>query len=90
MQVNVEKTNITTTSCHCETQSTSLYAGTRLIIPPNKIDFVKVFARFSTLADNASVLAVLIAIFPLYLMGLVWARRQDVKDFYRVRVLFKI
>ena len=89
-QVNLAKTNITTTTCHCETQSTNFYAGTSLIIPPNRIDFVTVFANFSTLADNASVLAALIVTFLLYLLGLVWVRRQDIKDFYRVRVFSRV
>ena len=87
VQVKVAHTSVTRTSCRCAPETTAVYAGMSLIIPPNTIEFAKVFASLASLADNASVLAVLIVTFLLYFLGLIWARRQDVKDRFRVGVI---
>ena len=84
MKVSPVLANSTLTSCSFAVQSTDTYVGTSFFIPPNTIDFVHVFGHVTSLADNASVLAVLIAVFLLYLMLAVWARRQDVKDKFTV------
>ncbi|XP_013397161.1 polycystic kidney disease protein 1-like 2 [Lingula anatina] len=52
-----------------------------LFIPPNKIDFDRVFANFDTLlADNPIVLIILCSIVCLYLLLVIWARRADLYD----------
>ncbi|XP_013383336.2 uncharacterized protein LOC106153782 [Lingula anatina] len=52
-----------------------------LFIPPNTIDFDKVFANFSTLlAQSPHVLIVMCSLFVLYILLLIWARRKDIQD----------
>jgi len=52
-------------------------------VPPNKIDFSSVFLKFSPL-NQAAVMATLILIFIIYILIIIWARRQDKKDLLRV------
>ena len=79
-----DATNSTSISCACELTSDKTYAGTRLFVPPNTIAFREVLANFSSLADNSCVLVVLLVLLLLYILGALWARRQDVKDMYKV------
>ncbi|XP_013391756.1 polycystic kidney disease protein 1-like 2 [Lingula anatina] len=52
-----------------------------LFIPPNTIDFDKVFASFSALlAQSPHVLIVMCSLFVLYFLFLIWARRKDNQD----------
>ena len=53
---------------------------------PNPIDFDYVFANFTDIEDNFAVLATCIALFLLYGVLLVSARRADIADLSKVRV----
>ena len=52
-------------------------------VAPNTIDFSTVFLKFDI--TNASVYGTLIALLLLWILFLVWARREDNKDRHQVR-----
>ena len=54
------------------------------IAAPNMIDFSTVWAKFAGLKDNAAVFSVIVVCVGLYLIGLVFAVREDRKDHRRV------
>ncbi|XP_070577710.1 polycystin-1-like protein 2 [Ptychodera flava] len=66
-----------TTICKCS-HLTSF--GSDFFVPPNSIDFSTVFGKFSSLSDNASVFSTIIVILGIYIIAVVWARREDKKD----------
>ena len=52
-----------------------------LVIPPNLIDFRTVFSNLGQrFLDSPVVLSVIVGIILLYVLILLWARRQDKKD----------
>ncbi|PFX17783.1 Polycystic kidney disease protein 1-like 2 [Stylophora pistillata] len=54
--------------------------GSRVFVPPNKLDLNLIASRISDPSNYAPVLSVLCVTFGLYFLILVWARRQDQKD----------
>ena len=59
---------------------------------PNPIDFDKVFTELTLLPDTGNI-AVIIAVscvFGLYLLLLMWARKNDKLDLLKVSILFVI
>ncbi|XP_046352109.2 polycystic kidney disease protein 1-like 2 [Haliotis rufescens] len=71
------------TFCTCAHAPGRAFATT-FYVPPNTIDFSLVFTKFD--ASNAAVYGLIIGIISVYILGLIWARRQDRKDVERWRV----
>jgi hypothetical protein len=75
------------TECLCTHLTTF---GSDFYVPPNTIDFKTVFTKFKTLHENAVVFITVIVIFGLYILAVIWARRQDQNDLIKVNLfLFK-
>ncbi|KAJ8317993.1 hypothetical protein KUTeg_003084 [Tegillarca granosa] len=73
--------DVNETVCLCSVAGLSTTFATTFYVPPNTIDFSKVFSKFD--ASNASVYGTVIALIVLYIVCLIWARRQDKKDIIR-------
>lgn len=58
-----------------------------MFVAPNPIDFGKALAGFSDLASNPTVFAVIMSMFALYLIAVIFARRADLKDKRKVRLV---
>ena len=78
-----EDSNTTHLKCLCN-HLTSF--GGNFIQAPNPIDFDKVFTEFSNLAEsgNISVLVTIACFFLLYFIVLVFARKADKRDEFKV------
>lgn len=76
---------------HCLCTHLSAFGGD-FLVAPNPIDFDKVFAEFGNLAESGNfvVLATVCGILGLYVIGLVFARREDKRDELRVSAAFII
>lgn len=76
-----------TTSEHVECRSNHLtWFGSRVFVPPNKLDLDIIASRISDPSNYAPVLSVLCVTFGLYFLVVIWARRQDRKDKNKVLV----
>ena len=71
----------TPTKRHCCCNHLTSFASD-FLVPPNKIDWDKV--SFEELLKNPLVFSVVCAIFGLYFLLVVWARRADRKDLEKV------
>ncbi len=80
-------TTLKSTECLCTHLTTF---GSDFYVPPNTINFKTVFTKFKTLHENAVVFITVIVIFGLYILAVIWARRQDQNDLIKVNLfLFK-
>ena len=73
-------------SIHCSCNHLSAFGG-QLLVAPTPIDFDKVFIQLASVPDSGYI-AVMIAIscaFELYLVLLMWARKNDKQDLMKVR-----
>ena len=62
-----------------------------LFIPPNTIDFERVFKNFlPLLAENPYVIGLICLILGVYIFLLIWARRKDKHDAFMVRIIFRM
>lgn len=70
--------DLNNTVCRCtgNTFSSSFY------IPPNVINFLTVWGKFD--ASNASVYGTLIGVFVIYVVAIIFLRREDKKDVQKV------
>lgn len=68
--------------CDCKPKKELTFANS-FYVAPNKIDFSSVFLKFSPL-NQAAVMATLLLIFLIYIIIVIWARRQDRKDLLKV------
>ena len=50
------------------------------MVAPNPIDFDKVWAGFANIGDNPTVMVTIIALFLVYALAIMWARRRDRRD----------
>ncbi|XP_052783774.1 polycystic kidney disease protein 1-like 2 [Mya arenaria] len=83
--VTSQLSNTNFTRCLCN-HLTSF--GSEFYVPPNHINFERVFSTMeSDLRDNHAVLALLCTVTVLYVVGVVWAWRQDKKDIQKWGVL---
>jgi hypothetical protein len=73
--------------CDCKPKKKMTFANS-FYVAPNKIDFSSVFLKFSPL-NQAAVMAVLILIFIIYILIIIWTRRQDRKDLLKVNDLLQ-
>ena len=66
---------------HCRCNHLTAFGG-GFVIAPNPIDLDKVFTEFTRLGEtgNYLVLVTVCAIFGVYLLVLIWARKADVLD----------
>ncbi|XP_045214928.2 uncharacterized protein LOC123565009 [Mercenaria mercenaria] len=67
--------------CECKPKKALTFANS-FYVAPNKIDFSSVFLKFSPL-NQAAVMATLILILLIYIIIVIWTRRQDRKDLLR-------
>lgn len=74
-----KKSNVTHLVCRCN--HLTLFGGS-FLQSPNPIDLDKVFTEFVNLREsgNIAVLVTIVAIFLLYFVVLVFARRNDKRD----------
>lgn len=68
--------------CDCKPKKELTFANS-FYVAPNKIDFSSVFLKFSPL-NQAAVMATLVLIFLIYIIIIIWTRRQDRKDLLKV------
>lgn len=68
--------------CTCKAMKKMTFANS-FHVPVNKIDFSNVFLKFSPM-NQAAVMSTLILILLIYLVIVIWARRQDRKDLLKV------
>jgi polycystin 1L2 len=73
------------TVCICDDPPGYSFASS-FFVAPNTIDFDTVFLKFDI--TNASVYGTLIGLFCLWLLAVLWTRRQDNKDKQQVRKTF--
>ncbi|PVD28960.1 hypothetical protein C0Q70_11556 [Pomacea canaliculata] len=71
----------TETVCTCDNPPGVAFASA-FMVPPNTIDFKLVFSKFDP--NNASVYGTLIGLLLVWVLGVVWARRQDKKTRKRI------
>jgi hypothetical protein len=74
------------TECLCTHLTTF---GSDFYVPPNTIDFKTVFKKFKKIHENAAVFSTVIAIFGLYILAAIWARRKDKHDLIKVSYSIK-
>ena len=79
-----EESSLTSTTCRVKPTPTQASFGLSFIAPPNLIDFSTVWAKFADISNNASVVSIIGVFLLLYIVGLVFAAREDRKDEYRV------
>ena len=72
---------------HCLCNHLSAFGGS-IFVAPNPIDFDTVFIKFTKLGEtkNVVVLATVCVITGIYFIGLVFARRADKNDNFKVSV----
>ncbi|EDO48493.1 predicted protein, partial [Nematostella vectensis] len=77
--------NSSLTHIHCFCNHLTSFGGD-FFVPPNPIDFNKVWSAFTSLdqSNNVVVLATVCLMFALYALGLVFARRADQRDKQKV------
>lgn len=74
--LQVDNANYAATYCKCN-HLTSFGSG--FFVVPNTIDFAYVFAN-AGFADNVTIYMCVILTMLIYLLLLIWARREDLKD----------
>ncbi|XP_020607936.1 LOW QUALITY PROTEIN: polycystic kidney disease protein 1-like 2 [Orbicella faveolata] len=70
-------TTLERVECRCNHLT---WFGSRVFVPPNKLHLDIILKRIKDPSNYAPVLSVLCVTFGLYLMVIVWARREDRKD----------
>ena len=73
----------TMTTLHCWTRHLSVFSG-GIFVSPNWVDPVADVRLFLTFFDNPVVVTLVVAVWILYMLILVWARRSDKKDLRKV------
>lgn len=73
---------------HCLCTHLSAFGG-NIFVAPNPIDFEKVWTEFERIGDtgNFLVLSTVCVIFGIYIVGLVFARRADIRDLQKVSII---
>ncbi|RMX60858.1 hypothetical protein pdam_00003501 [Pocillopora damicornis] len=78
------------TNIHCLCTHLSAFGG-NFFVAPNPIDFDKVWLEFKNLEEAGNfVLAAVFSIYGIYMLGLLLARRFDLKDQAKVTTGFKL
>ena len=73
---------------HCLCNHLTAFGG-QLFAAPNPLDFDKVFIEFDRLPEigNVAVIIAVSCVFGLYLLLLVWARKADMQDAFKVDIV---
>ena len=71
---------------HCSCNHLSAFGG-QLLVAPTPIDFDKVFIQLASVPDSGytAVIIAISCVFGLYLVLLMWARKNDKRDLMKVR-----
>uniref|UniRef100_A0A4W4GFP4 Polycystic kidney disease 1 like 2a n=1 Tax=Electrophorus electricus TaxID=8005 RepID=A0A4W4GFP4_ELEEL len=78
------RTTLTVTQCLC-THLT--FFGSSFFVMPNRVDVTRTAQLFATFVNNPVVVCFVGAIFLVYLAAVVWARKQDIQDTAKVKVM---
>ena len=76
----------TDTEAKCLCNHTTTFSK-NWFVPPNKIDFKTVFAKFKDIKDNLAVSLTVIILFLVYVVLSIIARQIDKDDILRVSIL---
>ena len=73
-------------SIHCSCNHLSAFGG-QLLVAPTPIDFDKVFTELTGVPDSGYIAVIMASscVFGLYLVLLMWARKNDQRDLMKVR-----
>ena len=85
-KVDPTTSTIVSTSCVCTYSPSRQSFGASVISPPNTIDFGSVFSKFANLDENPVVFATISSLLVMYVLLLLWTRKNDKEDLKRVRV----
>ncbi|KAL6468973.1 hypothetical protein MHYP_G00224970 [Metynnis hypsauchen] len=90
------KTNWSDCGCRVGPRTTSLFTqclcthltffGSSFFVMPNKVDLSRTAELFATFFQNPVVGCFVCAIFLVYILALIWARRKDLQDKVKVKV----
>nr|XP_034975837.1 polycystic kidney disease protein 1-like 2 isoform X2 [Zootoca vivipara] len=78
------KTNPNGTQCLCNHLT---FFGSSFFVMPNSIDVSRTVELFATFVDNPVVVTTVGSIFLVYLLVLIWARRKDIQDDAKVKIM---
>ena len=76
-------TQTTLDSIHCECTHLTWF-GSRVFVPPNKLNLDKIKVLIVDPSNYVPIITVLSITCGLYLLALIWARREDRKDMQKV------
>lgn len=82
-KVGVKTTNLVT-QCLCNHLT---FFGSSFFVTPNLVDPSRTAELFATFAENPVVVCFVGALFAIYLLAVVLARRKDIKDTVKVKLL---
>ncbi|XP_071389094.1 polycystin-1-like protein 2 [Centroberyx affinis] len=82
-RVGVQTTHLVT-QCLCNHLT---FFGSSFFVTPNLVDPSRTAELFATFAENPVVVCFVGALFVAYLLVLVWARRKDIQDTAKVKVM---
>lgn len=88
LQVSLSSTR-SETICTCQNtgDTSTMTVGTTFYVPPNKIDF-KTLDNAVEPMGRSPVIGMMIATVCVYVILIIWAWREDVKDQYKVSSTF--
>nr|DBA16985.1 TPA: hypothetical protein GDO54_002506 [Pyxicephalus adspersus] len=78
------KTTPHSTQCLCNHLT---FFGSSFIVMPNAVDVSKTIELFATFVDNPVVVTTVGCIAAVYILVLIWARRKDIQDNAKVKVV---
>uniref|UniRef100_H0Z296 Polycystin 1 like 2/pseudo n=1 Tax=Taeniopygia guttata TaxID=59729 RepID=H0Z296_TAEGU len=78
------KTNPSSTQCLCNHLT---FFGSSFFVIPNAIDVSKTAQLFGTFVENPVVVTTVGCIFLIYVLVVIWARRKDIQDDAKVKVI---
>ncbi|XP_074551429.1 polycystin-1-like protein 2 [Halichoeres trimaculatus] len=81
-RVGVQTTHLVT-QCLCNHLT---FFGSSFFVTPNLVDPSRTAELFATFAENPVVVCFVGALFVVYLLAVIWARRKDVQDTVKVKV----
>ncbi|CAJ1078835.1 polycystic kidney disease protein 1-like 2 [Xyrichtys novacula] len=70
---------------HCLCNHLTFFGGS-FFVTPNLVDPSRTAELFATFAENPVVVCFVGALFVVYLLAVIWARRKDIKDTVKVKV----
>uniref|UniRef100_A0AAY5EL93 Polycystic kidney disease 1 like 2a n=1 Tax=Electrophorus electricus TaxID=8005 RepID=A0AAY5EL93_ELEEL len=91
------KTNWSDYGCRVGLRTTSLvtqclcthltFFGSSFFVMPNRVDVTRTAQLFATFVNNPVVVCFVGAIFLVYILAVIWARRKDLQDKIKVKVM---